>query len=165
MHLQVALKSSVQSRRPFQDRRGRRAQRTDPSSLRYYEQIGLIPPPTRVSGRRHYRPDVFRKLAVIDTAQRAGLNLDEIRLLLDAAPGDKPAIERLREVAERKLPELRAMIERPSVRSRSRRPPPQRASWARRLSFSTSRTTPVWLMRQRKSSTLTPKLRAPASTS
>jgi MerR family redox-sensitive transcriptional activator SoxR len=83
-----------------------------PSSLRYYEQIGLIPPPTRVSGRRHYRPDVFRKLAVIDTAQRAGLNLDEIRLLLDAAPGDKAAIERLREVAERKLPELRAMIER-----------------------------------------------------
>lgn len=82
------------------------------SSLRYYEQIGLIPLPTRVNGRRHYGPDVFRTLAVIETAQRAGLSLDEIRLLLDAAPGDKAAIERLREVAERKLPELRATIER-----------------------------------------------------
>jgi hypothetical protein len=37
---------------------------------------------------------------------------DLIRLLLDAAPGDATAIERLREVAERKLPELRATIER-----------------------------------------------------
>lgn len=82
------------------------------SSLRYYEQIGLIPTPIRLNGRRHYRPDILRTLAVIETAQRAGLNLDEIRLLLQAAPGDKAAIERLREVAERKLPELRATIER-----------------------------------------------------
>jgi DNA-binding transcriptional MerR regulator len=82
------------------------------SSLRYYERIGLIPAAVRLNGRRHYRPDILRTLAVIETAQRAGLNLDEIRLLLQAAPDDKAAIERLRAVAERKLPELRAMIER-----------------------------------------------------
>ncbi len=82
------------------------------SSLRYYERIGLLPAATRVNGRRHYRPDVLRTLAVIETAQRAGLTLDEVRLLLQSAPGDKAAIERLREVAERKLPELRATIER-----------------------------------------------------
>jgi MerR family redox-sensitive transcriptional activator SoxR len=82
------------------------------SSLRYYERIGLLPAAVRVNGRRHYRPDVLRTLAVIETAQRAGLNLDEVRLLLQSAPGDKAAIERLREVAERKLPELRATIER-----------------------------------------------------
>lgn len=82
------------------------------SSLRYYERIGLLPAAIRVNGRRRYRPDILRTLAVIETAQRAGLNLDEIRLLLQAAPGDQAATERLRDVAERKLPELRATIER-----------------------------------------------------
>ena len=82
------------------------------SSLRYYEDIGLIPAPARVNGRRHYRPEILRTIAVIETAQRAGLNLDEIRLLLDAEPDDTAAIERLRDVAERKLPELTAMIAR-----------------------------------------------------
>jgi MerR family redox-sensitive transcriptional activator SoxR len=53
-----------------------------------------------------------RTLAVIETAQRAGLNLDEIRLLLDAPGDDTAATERLRDVAERKLPELETLIER-----------------------------------------------------
>ncbi len=65
-----------------------------------------------MNGRRHYRPEIVRTLAVIETAQRAGLNLDEIRLLLDAADDDVAATERLREVAELKLPELEALIER-----------------------------------------------------
>jgi MerR family transcriptional regulator, redox-sensitive transcriptional activator SoxR len=82
------------------------------SSIRYYEEIGLLPEPARVNGRRQYRPEIVRTLAVIETAQRAGLNLDEIRLLLDAAADNRVATERLREVAERKLPELVALIER-----------------------------------------------------
>src|SRR5262245_60470641 len=82
------------------------------SSIRYYEEIGLIAPAVRVGGRRHYGPGILRTLAVVDTAQRAGLNLDEIRLLLDAAPGDSAPVEQLRDVAARKLPELEAMIER-----------------------------------------------------
>jgi MerR family transcriptional regulator, redox-sensitive transcriptional activator SoxR len=83
-----------------------------PSSIRYYEQIGLLPPPTRVSGQRRYGRDALRTLAVIDTGQRAGLSLDEIRVLLSAAPGDRAAIERLRELADRKLPQIAALIER-----------------------------------------------------
>ena len=55
---------------------------------------------------------VVRTLAVIETAQRAGLSLDDVRLLLRASADDAGAIERLREVAERKLPELRDAIER-----------------------------------------------------
>jgi DNA-binding transcriptional MerR regulator len=51
-------------------------------------------------------------LAVIETAQRAGLTLDEIRLLLEVSPHDRAATDRLREVAERKLPEVAALIER-----------------------------------------------------
>jgi DNA-binding transcriptional MerR regulator len=52
---------------------------------------------------------------VADTTQRAGLDLDEIRLLLEASPGDATSTERLRDVAERKLPALSAAIERAEV--------------------------------------------------
>jgi MerR family transcriptional regulator, redox-sensitive transcriptional activator SoxR len=69
----------------------------------------------RVAGRRRYRAESVRTLAVIDTAQRAGLALDEIRLLLEASPDDGAATDRLRELAERKLPELLALIERADV--------------------------------------------------
>jgi MerR family transcriptional regulator, redox-sensitive transcriptional activator SoxR len=83
-----------------------------PSVIRYYEQIGLLPQPARVSGQRRYDPGTARTLAVIDTAQRAGLTLDEIKVLLSASPDDKSAIDRLREVADRKLPEIAALLER-----------------------------------------------------
>jgi MerR family transcriptional regulator, redox-sensitive transcriptional activator SoxR len=88
------------------------------SAIRYYERIGLIPAPGRVSGRRRYPRSALRALAIIDTAQRAGLTLDEIRPLLAAAPADLAVSERLRLVATRKLPELRALIERAELVSR-----------------------------------------------
>jgi MerR family transcriptional regulator, redox-sensitive transcriptional activator SoxR len=83
-----------------------------PSAIRYYEQIGLLPQPVRVAGRRRYDPGTVRILAVIETGQRAGLALDEIAALLSASPDDGQAIDRLREVAVRKLPEISALIER-----------------------------------------------------
>lgn len=83
-----------------------------PSAIRYYESIGLLPEPVRMSGRRRYPEEVLRSLAVIDTAQRAGLSLDDIRLLLGASTKDAKAVEQLREVAERRLPILREAIAR-----------------------------------------------------
>ena len=75
------------------------------SAIRYYESIGLLPEPERVGGRRRYTPDVLRTLAVIGTAQRAGLSLDETGALLSGS-------EKLPEIAQRKLPEVEALIER-----------------------------------------------------
>jgi MerR family transcriptional regulator, redox-sensitive transcriptional activator SoxR len=86
-----------------------------PSAIRYYEEIGLLPEPERVSGRRRYPEESVRTLAVIDTAQRAGLSLDEIKLLLEAEPGDGKAVEALRRVAEQKLRQVDAMIERATL--------------------------------------------------
>lgn len=86
-----------------------------PSAIRYYESIGLLPEPVRVSGRRHYPAEAVQSLAVIDTAQRAGLALDDIRLLLHTTADDASAVERLREVAERRLPVLREAIARAEV--------------------------------------------------
>src|SRR5690349_21808895 len=81
-----------------------------PSAIRYYESIGLLPEPERVAGRRRYAPDALQRLSVIGAAQRAGLSLDEIGQLLAASGG--AVSERLRSIAERKLPEVDALIER-----------------------------------------------------
>ena len=86
-----------------------------PSSIRYYEQIGLLPPAARASGRRVYGPGTVRTLAVIETGQRAGLTLDQIRALLSVSPDDQAAIDRLRDVAIRKLPQVRELIERTEI--------------------------------------------------
>ena len=74
------------------------------TAIRWYEQIGLLPVPVRVAGRRIYgEPDV-RRLEVIDAAQRGGLSLDEIRLLLAGAS--------LRALAARRLPHVEEALER-----------------------------------------------------
>ena len=80
------------------------------SLIRYYEGIGLLPEPERVSGQRRYDAAVMRRLVVIDVAQRAGLTLDEIRELVTA--GSEPLSDHLRQLAERKLPEIDALIDR-----------------------------------------------------
>jgi len=53
---------------------------------------------------------VFRRLAIIDAAQRVGFTLEEIRDLLGAR--DQPAHERLRQLALLKVPELDDLIAR-----------------------------------------------------
>ncbi len=80
------------------------------SAIRYYEEIGLLPEPERVSGQRVYDPSILRRLALIDVSQRAGLSLDEIRELVDA--GSAPVSEQLQEIAAKKLPEVEALIAR-----------------------------------------------------
>jgi MerR family redox-sensitive transcriptional activator SoxR len=80
------------------------------SLIRYYERIGLLAAPDRVSGQRRYDASVLQRLAVIDVAQRAGMSLDEIRGLLDI--GTDPMSTRLQELAANKLPEIEALIDR-----------------------------------------------------
>jgi MerR family redox-sensitive transcriptional activator SoxR len=80
------------------------------TTLRYYESLGVLPEPERVSGQRRYTVDVLRRLEIVDVAQRAGCSLEEIRDLLGAA--GEPASQRLQALAARKLPEIEALIER-----------------------------------------------------
>jgi len=83
-----------------------------PSAIRYYESIDLLPEPERVAGRRRYPAEVLRTLAVIAAAQRAGLSLTDVRELLASSNGRGAVSERLRAIAERKLPEVESLIER-----------------------------------------------------
>jgi MerR family transcriptional regulator, redox-sensitive transcriptional activator SoxR len=82
------------------------------SAIRYYERVGVLPAPARESGQRRYDEHAIRRLEVLEVAKRAGFSLDEARLLLERSEAGTPAFESLRELAERKLPEVDAMIAR-----------------------------------------------------
>jgi MerR family transcriptional regulator, redox-sensitive transcriptional activator SoxR len=82
------------------------------SAIRYYERAGVLPPAERLAGHRRYGADAVRRLGVIAIAQRAGFTLAEIRELLDGTDAGAPAGDALRALAERKLPEVEALIAR-----------------------------------------------------
>lgn len=80
------------------------------SALRYYERVGLLPPPQRVSGRRRYDERTVQLLRLIRLAQSAGFTVAEIKTLLHGfAPGTPPAA-RWQPLARQKLQELDALI-------------------------------------------------------
>jgi DNA-binding transcriptional MerR regulator len=81
------------------------------SAVRYYERRGLMPVPERTSGQRRYRPEAIARLRTIQAAQQVGLSLTEITQLLAGADNGESA-EVLRQLAERKLPDVEALIER-----------------------------------------------------
>ena len=76
------------------------------SALRYYEELGLLPPPARVSGQRRYPESAARLVAAILLYSDAGFTLAEQKALV--APGDDtPA---WRQLAQRKLAQLDEQI-------------------------------------------------------
>ena len=83
-----------------------------PSALRYYESIGVLPAPKRVSGHRRYDDGVLELLAVVRVAQQAGFTVAEIRTLLHGFSVETPPSARWRALASEKLPEVEALIER-----------------------------------------------------
>ena len=87
-----------------------------PSALRYYEGVGLLPPPERANGRRRYDVELLRevldRLEVVRLAQQAGFTISEIRTLLDGFSEDTPPSERWRLLAQDKLPEVEVLLER-----------------------------------------------------
>lgn len=82
------------------------------SALRYYERAGLIRVQRRNAGHRVYDSSVFEALAVIQLAQDAGFTIREIKLLLDGFERATPASSRWQALAQRKLAEMIARIER-----------------------------------------------------
>jgi MerR family transcriptional regulator, redox-sensitive transcriptional activator SoxR len=80
------------------------------SAIRYYESIGLLPEPYRVSGQRRYGEETLRRLEFIAAAQQAGFTLREIAELSDGFD--------VRSLAQRKLPEVKAELKRARDRKR-----------------------------------------------
>ena len=55
-----------------------------PSAIRYYEELGLIEPAGRASGRRLFPESAAQRLRAITAAREAGFSLEEIHRLLDS---------------------------------------------------------------------------------
>lgn len=99
---------------------GEAARRTGlrPSALRYYEEIGLLPPAPRVGGKRRYDARALRMIEVLRFAQQAGFTLAEIGTLFHGFDAGTPPGERWRALASAKLAELDELV---ATASRMRR--------------------------------------------
>jgi MerR family mercuric resistance operon transcriptional regulator len=78
-------------------------------TIRYYERVGLMPPPGRSpAGYRTYTHEQVERLRFIHRARGLGFGLEEIRELLAlAAHADQPC-DGVNELAARHLQEVRA---------------------------------------------------------
>jgi MerR family redox-sensitive transcriptional activator SoxR len=76
------------------------------SAIRYYERIGLLPRPPRMSGQRRYDTTVLYRLAIIQRARQLGFTLSEIRYLFFGFRDITRASERWRTLSHVKLAEL-----------------------------------------------------------
>lgn len=96
---------------------GRLAERTGVhfETIRYYQQLGLMPTPARPLGSvRRYGPDAVKRLHFIKRAQGLGFSLDEVKLLLGLSVGKHCAetralAERKMHMVEEKLANLRSI--------------------------------------------------------
>jgi MerR family redox-sensitive transcriptional activator SoxR len=82
------------------------------SAIRYYESVGLLPLPRRVSGQRRYHAEILRRLAFIQAAQAVGFSVAEMRTLLQELDGDEQLSARWQSLAQRKLAEVDTLIQR-----------------------------------------------------
>ena len=76
------------------------------STLRYYEEIGLLPIASRRGGQRIYDTSILQRLAVIHTAQQAGFFLSEIAILVNDILPNKAPNPQWQDLVQRKLIEL-----------------------------------------------------------
>jgi MerR family transcriptional regulator, redox-sensitive transcriptional activator SoxR len=81
------------------------------SAIRYYEQIGILPPARRISGQRRYDTTVLYRLAVIRRAQLTGFTLDEVQRLFFGFGNVTRASERWQRLSKRKLAELDGLLD------------------------------------------------------
>jgi MerR family redox-sensitive transcriptional activator SoxR len=81
-----------------------------PSTLRYYERIGLLPAARRVAGRRRYDVCALNQVQLIAYAKRAGFSLAQIRALQESASLGKAPTLLWRDLAARKSAELDRVI-------------------------------------------------------
>jgi MerR family transcriptional regulator, redox-sensitive transcriptional activator SoxR len=89
-----------------------------PSTLRYYEHIGLLPAPERVNGRRRFDSNVLQRLAVIQFAKSAGFSIAEIRVLLEGFDPAGPPLARWSALARGKIDEIEETIRRAEAMKR-----------------------------------------------
>jgi DNA-binding transcriptional MerR regulator len=82
-------------------------------TIRYYEEIGLLPPPDRTgSGYRDYGADTLERLRFIRDAQATGLSLTEIQSILELKEHGQRSCEHTRSLLHRQIDEIDAQVAR-----------------------------------------------------
>lgn len=81
------------------------------STIRYYEQVGLIDPPPRVSGRREFGDSAVYALEFVRLSQAAGFSITETKSLLDAYAADQSASGTWQAIAIQKQAKVREQIQ------------------------------------------------------
>ena len=85
----------------------------NPSAIRYYESIGILPKTARVSGQRHFSSDVLLHLKIVQTAKAMGFTVKELKSLMNGfSPKKAKASKTWLSLADRKIDELSELIER-----------------------------------------------------
>ncbi len=82
-----------------------------PSAIRYYEREGLIEPPLRQSGQRHFPPKAVKTLQFIQIAQAGGFSIAEIKTLLKGYGGKKRIADHWQDLAHQKKLDVKRQIQ------------------------------------------------------
>lgn len=94
-------------------RRGELARRCgcNGETIRYYEKVGLLPPPPRTpAGHRSYDSGDLQRLRFILRARELGFSLQEVRDLLQLVDGGRQTCAEVKARTERHLAAVRARI-------------------------------------------------------
>lgn len=84
---------------------------TTPKTIRFYEQAGVLPEPTRTAGGyRDYGPEFIDRLGFIRRAQAAGLTLREVRQILAIYDRGEAPCGHVRQILTDRLDQVRAQI-------------------------------------------------------
>ncbi|HET7795979.1 MAG TPA: helix-turn-helix domain-containing protein [Rhizobacter sp.] len=81
-------------------------------TIRYYEEIGLLPPASRTeAGQRHYDEGTIRRLAFIRRCRDFGFSIEQVRELVGLVDQpDRPCAE-VRDIAASHLVQVRSKLD------------------------------------------------------
>src|SRR5690606_13174372 len=85
---------------------------TKVETVRYYENIGLLPPPARTTANyRDYGSDHLARLSFIRRARNLGFTLKALRELLELSDNEDQSCEAVDDIASRHLAEIDQKID------------------------------------------------------
>jgi MerR family mercuric resistance operon transcriptional regulator len=80
-------------------------------TIRFYEKEGLLPPPGRTEGgHRLYTTEMVGRLVFVRRCRELGFSMAEIRQLLSLVDGDQVSCERVKDIADQHLLDIRSKI-------------------------------------------------------